>query len=75
MYERKLNMQCETKTNNRNLTVLRTLAVMLAIFFTFNYWQTAAALENPEEIQSSAQQPPGNQPNAERSPVDRPCTT
>jgi thiol-disulfide isomerase/thioredoxin len=63
-------MQFETKNHNWNLTVLRSLAVMLALFFAFNYGQKAAALEKSEETSISAQQASGNQPDAEHSPVE-----
>jgi thiol-disulfide isomerase/thioredoxin len=70
MYERKHNMQFETKNHNWNLTVLRTLAVLLALFFSLNFGQNATALENQQETGTSAQQPSGNPPNAEHSPVE-----
>jgi thiol-disulfide isomerase/thioredoxin len=69
MYERKLNMQHERKINNRNLSILRTLTLMMILFFSLSYVQNIAASEKSDEINTSLQQPPDNQSNADLAPL------
>jgi thiol-disulfide isomerase/thioredoxin len=62
-------MQCETKINNRNLTILRALAVAMLLFFSLTYGQNATASEKSDETSASSQQSPDNQSKADLSPA------
>jgi thiol-disulfide isomerase/thioredoxin len=62
-------MQYGTKISNQCLIIFRTLVALSVLFFSLNNWQKATAMEKPEEIKPSSQQPSANISNPELSSV------